>query len=258
MHIIVTGGASGIGAACVESLVARGDTVTSFDLSIPRYPVATVRYETVDVTNAAAVATAVASASDRSPVLGLVNSAGTRGGAERAGSASREAARSSMEPGAERRATLTRAFADIDTDSFQAMLAVHLLGTFHTMQATLPGMIARRAGAIVNISSMCGIIGCEIAPHYSAAKAAVIGLSKSIVRDVSRVGVRVNVVAPGYVDTPMHHGVETARAEALKDQIPMGRFGHPREIAALVSHLLDSDSAYTTGQVISPSGGQVL
>ena len=81
----MTGGASGIGAACVESLVARGDTVTSFDLSIPRDPVAMVRYETVDVTNAAAVATAVASASDRSPVLGLVNSAGTRGGASRFG-----------------------------------------------------------------------------------------------------------------------------------------------------------------------------
>ena len=257
MHAVVTGGASGIGAACVASLRADGHAVTSFDVGPPRDPIVGVTYETVDVVDVAAVAHAMESASSREPVSGLVNSAGIRGGDERAVAAEREARRAVL-PTAERRRMSIRAFEAIDTDSFERMMRVHVLGTFNTMQAVLPEMLDREHGSIVNISSMCGIIGCEVAPHYSAAKAAVIGLTKSIVRDVSRSAVRVNVVAPGYVRTPMQEDMDSDRAEALYDQIPMARFGEVGEVASLVTYLLGPTSSYITGQVISPSGGQVL
>ena len=257
MHIVVTGGASGIGAACVDELSTAGHTVTSLDLALPREPIVEVTYELVDVGDAAAVGQAITSAASREPIDGLVNSAGIRGGDERAQAAEREARRAVL-PAEERRRLSIRAFEAIDTASFERMMRVHVLGTFNTMQAVLPQMLDRERGSIVNISSMCGIIGCEVAPHYSAAKAAVIGMTKSIVRDVSRSSVRANVVAPGYIRTPMQGDIDADRAQALFDQIPMGRFGEVGEVASLVCYLLGPTSSYLTGQVISPSGGQVL
>lgn len=256
-HAIVTGGASGIGAACAANLSEDGWQVTSFDLAPAREPLPDVTYEIVDVSDAAAVRSAVERAASRQPITGLINAAGVRGGAETQTAVERESARASLSA-AERRGVSLRAFELIDTAAFERMLRVHLLGTFNTMQAVLPSMLDRSNGSIVNIASICGILGCEVTPHYSAAKAGVIGLTRSLVRDVSRSSIRINVVAPGFIKTPMMGTMDNARAEALFDQIPMGRFGEAAEVASLATYLLGPNSTYITGEVISPSGGQAM
>jgi 3-oxoacyl-[acyl-carrier protein] reductase len=254
---LVTGGASGIGAACAERLAAAGYEVTSFDIGQPPATNSAIRYEQVDVSDSAAVTAAVRAAEERGPVAVVVHAAGIRGGQETVTAIERSNARAGLVPDKARSVTI-RAFELIDDAALRRMFEVHLFGCFALMRAALPAMLERRAGSIVNISSVCGIVGCDATPHYSSAKAAMIGLTRSIARDVSRNGVRLNVVAPGYVWTPMTRQMESVRENELLAQVPMGRFAKPDEIAAVVAFLAGDDSSYLTGQVLSPNGGMVM
>ena len=117
-------------------------------------------------------------------------------------------------------------------------------------------MVARGTGSIVNVASICGIEGCEGHPHYSAAKAGILGLTRSVGKELIQQGVRVNAVAPGFVVTPM---MTADTSEALLAGIALGtpirRLGRPKEIAAAVAFLASDDASYCVGETISPNGG---
>lgn len=146
-------------------------------------------------------------------------------------------------------------FGDCDEGAWDKVMDVNLKGAYWCSRAVLPGMIARRSGHIVNISSIWGITGasCEVA--YSAAKAGLIGFSKALALEVAPSRVQVNCVAPGIIDTDMMAGFDAWETEALREQIPAGRLGTPGDIAAVVGFLCRAESGYITGQVISPNGG---
>jgi 3-oxoacyl-[acyl-carrier protein] reductase len=152
---------------------------------------------------------------------------------------------------------------EISDADWARMLAVHLHGTFYCCRAVLPGMLERRFGAIVNVSSLHALRGQAHAVHYSAAKSGIIGFTRALAREVAPHGLRVNAVAPGPIDTPLWRGgltgpeLDRRRSERVK-VIPMGRLGKPEEVADTVVFLLSPASRYTTGQVISVNGGELM
>ena len=139
------------------------------------------------------------------------------------------------------------------------VLAVDLSGVFYCMREALRVMLPRKDGIIVTISSICGIMGCASSPAYSAAKAGVIGLSRSCARRYTDQGIRINVVAPGLVDSPfVEPDRRMGKLQKGIEKIPLGRMGTPGEIAALVAFLCGPDAQFIAGQVISPNGGQLI
>lgn len=149
-------------------------------------------------------------------------------------------------------------FTDLTSDRWRHMMDVHVNAAFYTCSAVLPGMIRRHSGCIINIASMWGQVGASCEVHYSTAKAALIGMTKALAKEVGPSGIRVNCVSPGAVDTDMMAGFSPEDRSAIADETPLGRLGKPEEIAAAVSFLASSDAAFVTGQVISPNGGMVI
>jgi len=137
------------------------------------------------------------------------------------------------------------------------VIAVNLKGTFNAIHAVLPHMIERKSGKIITIASELAFLGRAGMPHYAASKAGVIGLTKSVAREVSPLGINVNAVAPGPVDTDLLRSNPEFRYEN-KENIPLRRWGHPRDIAASVLFLASEESAYYAGQVLGPNGGVVM
>jgi NAD(P)-dependent dehydrogenase (short-subunit alcohol dehydrogenase family) len=157
----------------------------------------------------------------------------------------------------------TAPLAEISDDLWTKTLSVHLNGTFYTCRATLPGMAERGRGTVVNTSSLFALRGQPEASHYAAAKGAVIGFSKSIAREVAPSGVRVNVVAPGPVDTPFFaRGMSGDELDRVRQEralvIPLGRIGRADEIATVILFLLGKGSAHMTGQVLPVEGGEMM
>ena len=138
------------------------------------------------------------------------------------------------------------------------MLAVHLDGTFFGTRAAARSMAARRTGAIVNIASVCGLEGCTGYPHYSAAKAGIIGFTRAVAKELIVQGIRVNAVAPGFIDTATSEALDNPLREAQRLRTPIGRFGRPEEIAATVAFLAGDDAGFFVGQTLSPNGGIVV
>ncbi|MBI3246687.1 MAG: SDR family oxidoreductase [Deltaproteobacteria bacterium] len=149
----------------------------------------------------------------------------------------------------------TQRLTDADWDR---MLGVHLNGTFYCTREALKLMEPQGSGKIVNIASICGMTGCAGAPHYSAAKAGIMGFTRSVAREVIVRGVYVNAIAPGYIDTPMTEAVSDAVRRALEMATPAGRFGSPQDVANLALYLASGESDFVVGQVISPNGGYVI
>ena len=149
----------------------------------------------------------------------------------------------------------TRAW-QLDRESWRRMMAVNLDGVFYACRAAVPGMIERRWGRIINISSTSGITGGTSGIHYAASKGGVIALSKALAREVVRFGITVNVVAPSKIDTDMfRQATSEEKRQATLRQIPLGRLGRPEEIAEAVAYFAGEQAAYTTGQVLVVSGG---
>jgi len=149
-------------------------------------------------------------------------------------------------------------FIDLLPADFDRMFAVHVRGTFLCTRAALPAMLARRSGSIINIASQLGQIGGVELVHYSAAKAAVIGLTKSLAREVSAQGVRVNAVAPGPINTPLVKSLSADWQRAKAAELPLGRFGEPDEVATVVVFLASESAALFVGQTLGPNSGDVM
>ncbi len=149
-------------------------------------------------------------------------------------------------------------FTDLTEEDWQRMMAVDVTGVFHCCQLALHGMIHRKSGKIINISSMWGQVGASCEVHYSTAKAAVIGLTKALAKEVGPSGITVNCIAPGVIDTPMNasFGPETMRE--LKEETPLCRLGTPEDIAAAVSFFASPDADFITGQVLGVNGGFII
>ncbi|HUZ64523.1 MAG TPA: SDR family NAD(P)-dependent oxidoreductase [Acetobacteraceae bacterium] len=232
---IVTGGAAGIGRAIAERLAAEGARVSIWDrdataladaaAALPAHAVA------LDVTDEAAVSAAAKATAD---ALGgidiLVASAGITG------------------PNA--------AVADYPFDAWKRVFAVNVDGVFLCNRAVLPFMRARDYGRIVNIASVAGKEGNPNASAYSASKAAVIGLTKSLGKELAGTGIRVNCVTPAAVRTAIFDQMTQQHIDFMLSKIPIGRFGLVEEVAALVCWLASREASFSTGAVFDISGGR--
>ena len=144
---------------------------------------------------------------------------------------------------------------DMTDEEWDHMLKVHLYGTFYGCRAAARYMTPQRSGSIINISSVLGLRPTAMAPHYSTAKAAIIALTKSQSQELAPLGVRVNAVCPGYIDTPLLAPMNELMKIAIVSQIGIGRLGTDDEIAEMVSYIASAKASYCTGEVFSVTGG---
>lgn len=149
-------------------------------------------------------------------------------------------------------------FQDISVSDWDRMFDVNAKGAFLCSREALPHMIRKKNGVIINVSSMWGIVGSSCEVHYSASKAALIGMTKALAKEIGPSGIRVNCVAPGAVDTDMNKVLSQADLTALCEETPLGRIASPEEIADTILYLCSDNASFITGQVISPNGGLVI
>jgi len=149
-------------------------------------------------------------------------------------------------------------FTDITRQDWDDMMGVNVTGVFNCCQAVLPGMISRKSGSIVNVSSIWGVVGASCETHYSTAKAAVIGLTKALAKEVGPSGIRVNAVAPGVIATPMTANLGEETLAALKADTPLGTIGTPRDVADAIYYLASERAGFVTGQILGVNGGFVV
>tara|TARA_R110002020_G_scaffold109430_16_gene253170 strand:+ start:36401 stop:37225 length:825 start_codon:yes stop_codon:yes gene_type:complete len=257
---VVTGGASGIGAALCKAFAAAGAQVVILDLdqakaealaeTLPRAKAIPCNVGVAEQVNEAFGAIAA----DHGAVDVLVNNAGIIGGPEykrvldqRARNIEAQARGKAGQP--------LNATAHMTDSQWNLMLNTHLGGTFYCTRAALPAMQERRCGAIINMSSIIGLSGGGGIPHYAAAKAGIIGFTRAVAQEVAPLGIRVNAVAPGFIDTGLRDDLPADIARSQVNAIPMGRLGQPDEIAQTVLYLASDRASYITGQVLSPNGG---
>jgi NAD(P)-dependent dehydrogenase (short-subunit alcohol dehydrogenase family) len=234
---IVTGSARGIGRAIAERLAREGAKVVIADVdeataraTAAEIGEAAIAYP-LDVTSVESWDGAVAAAKDAwGKVDILVNNAGIAG---------RSAPAWELSP-----------------EEWQQVIAIDLTGVFYGCRAVLPGMIGQGYGRIVNISSIAGKEGNPNASPYSAAKAGVIGLTKSIAKEVATKGVIVNAITPAVIETEILKQVSQEHITYMTSRIPMGRVGQPHEVAALAAFLCSDDVTFSTGAVFDLSGGR--
>ena len=235
---IVTGGSRGIGRAIVLELAARGANVVfsyagnaaaaeETRAAAEALGVAALAIQ-ADVASADAAATLVDAAKELGGVDILVNNAGI---------------------------TRDKLAARMSAEDFEAVIATNLTGAFYMAKAVLRPMMRARAGAIVNMSSVVGIHGNAGQVNYAASKAGLIGLTKSLAREVAGAGIRVNAVAPGFIATDMTDAMPEAAREATLAQIPARALGEPEDVAHAVAFLVSDDARYITGQVLGVDGG---
>jgi 2-dehydro-3-deoxy-L-rhamnonate dehydrogenase (NAD+) len=229
---LVTGGASGIGAATVELLRASGAEVAVFDLA-PGGQAQDVLTIQGDVTSSADAEAAVQRVESQLGGLDvLVCSAGVGGDSVRA--------------------------IDMPDEEWRRVFAINCDGTFFFNRAAVRGMAKRGYGRVVNVASIAGKEGNPMASAYSASKAAVIGLTKSIAKEVADTGVLVNCIAPAVIDTPILSQLSEEHIGYMLQKIPLGRVGKPEEVARLIAYLASEDLSFATGACFDISGGRAV
>lgn len=149
-------------------------------------------------------------------------------------------------------------FCDVTEEEWDKIFNVNMKSMYLCTQQVLPHMIHNKCGSIINISSMWGITGASCEVPYSAAKAAVIGFTKALAKELAPSGIRVNCVAPGAVDTDMNASLSEEDLALLREETPLGCIGSAEDIAAAVYFLASDSSRFTTGQILSPNGGLVI
>jgi 2-hydroxycyclohexanecarboxyl-CoA dehydrogenase len=241
--VVITGAASGIGRATARRLAEEGVTVGILDLDAAGAQAAAQEIRsaggrasafTVDITDAGAVESAVASfQSESGPITGLVNNAGW---------------------------DVARPFLETDPDFWQKVIAINLVGPLHVTKAVLTRMQENGRGRVVSVASDAGRVGSSGEAVYSACKGGIIAFSKSVARELARTGITLNCICPGPTDTPLLAQIEdTGRlAKALEKAIPMRRLAQPEDFPGLVAFFLSDDAAFITGQTISVSGGLTM
>ena len=147
---------------------------------------------------------------------------------------------------------------DTTDDQWRRVMGTDLDGVFFTLRAAIPGMVSRKRGAIVTVSSMWGVTGGSCEAPYSAAKAGVIGLTKALAKELGPSGIRVNCVAPGAIETDMTAFLTPEDRAALADEAPLGRMGTPEEVAEAIRFLAGEEARFITGQVLRVDGGMVI
>jgi 3-oxoacyl-[acyl-carrier protein] reductase len=260
---LVTGGGSGIGEAICVALAGEGARVAVLDVNreaaeLAAGLVAKGHAVVADVSDSAAVDAAISTVEQElGPLDVLVNNAGILGRrfADRLGPRMEQQLAEAAAGGPV--TTALDSTIELSDEEWRQMLAVHLDGTFYCTRAALRSMTQRRTGSIINIASICGVEGCTGAPHYSAAKAGILGFTRAVAKEVIGQGVRVNAIAPGYVDTPMVAQLPELVRQATAMQTPIGRLGAPREIASVAAFLASDDASFFVGETISPNGGYV-
>jgi 3-oxoacyl-[acyl-carrier protein] reductase len=227
---IVTGGSRGIGAGIARRMREEGAAVAIWDRMPPEVADQGSYYVEADVADVESVASALTTTERQlGPVTSLVNNAGIT------------------------RDHLTR---DMTIEEWDAVLSVNLTGPFVTTKAVVAGMVERSAGCIVNISSLGGKVGTVGQPNYSAAKAGLVGLTKSHAKEFARYGVRVNAIQPGLIDTPMTQALPEKIYDMKLKEVPLRRAGTPDEIGWGCVFLTSEMSSYITGTVIEIGGGR--
>jgi 3-oxoacyl-[acyl-carrier protein] reductase len=260
---VVTGGGSGIGEATCVRLAADGARVAVVDIDegaaeltakLAGEGIAVV----ADVSDSAAVDAALATVEKHlGPVDIWVNNAGIAGGAV-SDRVNPRAEQQLAELAVGEVTTALESVARMTDEDWRQMLAVHLDGTFYGTRAAARSMAARETGSIVNLASICGIEGCTGHPHYSAAKGGILAFTRTVAKELIQQNVRVNAVAPGFVDTQLVSGsLSDPLVAAVKMQTPQGRLGRPEEIAATVAFLASDDASFFVGDTVSPNGGFV-
>lgn len=246
--VVVTGGSRGIGRAICHAFAAPG-TQIFFNYYSPTDPEgeAAAAAETVELlTQAGASATSIcANVAEKSEVVDFINQVDEAAG--RIDVLVNNA-------GITRDSLLVR----MKDDQWDSVLAVNLKGPYLCTQLVAKMMMKQRAGRIVNIASVSGVIGNVGQANYSAAKAGLIGLTKTAAREYAARGVTVNAVAPGFIDTDMTANLPEKVRDAMLATIPLGRAGTAEDVAGAVSYLASDAAAYLTGQVIHVSGGMYM
>jgi 3-oxoacyl-[acyl-carrier protein] reductase len=234
---IVTGAARGIGLAIAARLLASGALVSLWDRDAAALDAAAntltgeIHTAAVDVTDFAGIQAATASVVERfgAPAI-LVNNAGITGS--------------------------NRPSWELPVEEWRLVLDVDLTGVFLCCKAVLPHMLAAKYGRVVNIASIAGKEGNPNAAHYSAAKAGVIGFTKSLGKELAKTGVLCNCVTPAVIETDIFRQMTPEHIQYMLSRIPMGRFGQKEEAAALVAWLCSGECSFSTGAVFDLSGGR--
>jgi 3-oxoacyl-[acyl-carrier protein] reductase len=258
--VVVTGGGSGIGEAICSRLAAEGARVAVLDVADEAAELTARLVDGVavhaDVTDATAVEEALTEAERRlGPVDVWINNAGIAATEHAARIADR--VQSQLDEAVEGSVTTPLdALVRLPDEEWRRMLAVHLDGTFHGTRAAARSMARRRTGAIVNVASICGLEGCVGHPHYSAAKAGILGFTRAVAKELIVQGIRVNAVAPGFVETGTQ-ALSDRQRTVIATRTPIGRRGRPEEIAAAVAFLASDDASFLVGDTVSPNGGLV-
>ncbi len=236
-NILITGGSRGIGAACAEAFAAKGDMVyiiyekndSAAEKTAAKIGAVAIR---ADISNEAQVKSAADTIHSLCGGIDvLVNNAAI---------------------------SQIKLFSDITAEDWDRMFGVNVRGTFLVTKAFLPNMIRKKIGKIINISSIWGETGGSCEVHYSASKAAIIGFTKALAKELSLSGICVNCVAPGVIDTEMNGHISREDMCALCEEIPLSRIGSTKEVADTVLFLASSAADYITGQVLSVNGGMYI
>lgn len=229
MTCLVTGSAQGIGLATAQRLAGEGARVIGMDINEPAETIAGVDSVVGDVTELGFWQEVV----ERAGVVDvLVNNAGMVGSYE--------------------------SITDISLEDWERVVRLNQTGVFYGMRTVIPGMVERRTGAIVNVSSMWGLIGASGVSAYQASKGAVTMMTKNCAATYARYNVRVNSVHPGFISTPMTDKQDAAISQGLIDETPMARAGHAGEVAASIAFLASEDASFITGHQLVVDGGYTV